>query len=543
MNRDYGYGYSPNQPTRPRVGRKIRHERTWRTYSDFHRPAPSYAGGPQQGQAQGMGMGREGDRYDNMQRDVNGYVLSREDILGEYEDQLGYNDDYYGDYTPVHEHDVNYGYGSEPDHSYEHWQRSKYGGSVTVPTEWSGSRQEDQYDRRMPRRGAGYRRQKMIDEQLSYQYGGDEYYAMAPEYYKKRYMPEEDYLKKLYVSMFGNFEYDIKVPIMQIIATIALAIIFVLNYQINIEYVTALGNYSGLVKYQPPILAAFFGFIVGLFLYSFPSLHQELRRTLILGTIILLIFFFALPAIWAGFSQYDLAAVGMEFFRTLDTFLRLAAVLVYWAPMFLGVYGIWSRNNFYTGISAMFLFMIIIILDIFLFYSSMDIPKIRSEWPVYVFFSIVLFCFIEMSDSATSFAKLTSTSNIKEIDPAYYEHLDRILKKYFVYFVLLTIFIIILTWLTLNFEAILHAMGSMQLAESLELSSIYGAVISLILIAIVILFIGIFVRYEENFRKVLRKVADKFTIGQPPPEYYQQYTHPVSEPKKQYYQSDRFRAY
>ena len=540
---DYDYGYSPNQPARPRIGRKIRHERTWRTYHDFNRHEPSYTDDLQRGHAQDVDPGRDSVKYGNMPRDRNGYVLSREDILGEYESQLGFNDDYYGDYGPVHEHDVSYGYESEPNHSYEHWQRSKYGGSVTVPTEWSGSRLEDPYSRRMPQQGVRYRRQKLLDEQLTYQYGGNEYYARAPEYYKKRYMPEEDYLKKLYVSMFGNFEYDIKVPIMQIIATIALAVIFVLNYYINIEYVTALGNYSSLVKYQPPILAAFFGFIVGLFLYSFPSLDQELRRAIILGTIILLIFFFALPALWAGFSQYDMAAVGMEFYRTLDTFLRLAAVLVYWAPMFLGVYGIWSRNNFYTGISAMFLFMIIIILDIYLFYSSVDIPKIRSEWPVYVFFSIVLFCFIEMSDSATNFAKLTSTSNIKEIDPTYYDHLDRILKKYFVYFVILTIFIVILTWLTLNFETILHAIGSLQLAESLELSSIYGAVISLILIAMVILFIGLFIRYEESFRKVLRKAADKFSITQTPPAYYQQYSSTVNEPKKLYYQSDRFRAY
>ena len=115
-----------------------------------------------------------------------------------------------------------------------------------------------------------------------------------------------------------------------------------------------------------------------------------------------------------------------------------------------------------------------------------------------------------MSDSAVTFANLTSTANQEEIDPSYYEHLDRILKKYFVYFILLTIFIIILTWITMNFSAMLQAAGSSQIAESLELTSIYGTMISLIVIGIIILFIGLFLRYERAFRRILNRFIGLF---------------------------------
>ncbi len=120
-----------------------------------------------------------------------------------------------------------------------------------------------------------------------------------------------------------------------------------------------------------------------------------------------------------------------------------------------------------------------------------------------------------MSDSAITFARLTSTENQKEIDPSYYEHLDRILKKYFVYFVILTILIIILSWVTLHFSNLLNLVDSEQVTESLELSSIYGIILSLLIMSILILFIGLFLRHEQGF-KVLWKRLVTFITGSKP---------------------------
>ena len=512
----------------PRPAHKIRRERSWRTYSDFQHPIEPPPG-----------PGAD-ERYQDTGRRDNGYErydLSREYVFEEYERQSDWEEaEYRGEYEPMHEHDDRYD--QEYDHSYEHWQRRRYGGAVSVPGEYR-ERGRDRYDT-AERVGARPSYRMPPPNWSDERYMADEYYAYAPEYYRERYMPEEDYLKKLYMLMFRNIEYDIKVPIMQIIATGALFFIFMLNYSINYQYVEHLGNFSPWVALQPPPVAAILGAIFGIFIYLFPSLDRDLKRTIVIGTIVLLIFFFAGPALWVGFSTYELQAVGKAFASSLFEFLKLAAVLVYWAPIFLGIYGIWSRNSFYIGISAMFLFLTIIVLDIYLAIQGIPILKVKGDWVIFVIFSIILFCYIEMSISAITFANLTSTEHQKEIDPSYYEHLDRILKKDFVYFIVLTIFIIILTWLTLHFSDFLRAIESDQLAESLELTSVYGVMISLVVMGIIILFIGLFIRNEDSFRSVGRRILKAISgSGSPREQYYTPIRKPQQAPARQYMERER----
>ena len=549
MGRDYDYDDDPR--FRPSRAHKIRRERSWRTYSDFQQAPREEA--------------RYQDRYGGRRSRTNGLGyrdLSREYVFDDfYDDYDLVEEEYSGDYEPLHEHDISYEHPYES--SYEDWQRSKYGGAVSVPGEYSGrgERGRDRYRTDHADRVAPHpsRQRRQIDgyDFADEEYIVDDYYAYAPEYYKERYMPEEDLLKKFYMMMFRKIEYDIKVPIMQIIATIALFFIFILNYHITIyqdgnvlynvweTYLLALGkgtvnDFSIYVQYQPPAVAAFIAAIFGVFILIFPSLDRDLKRVIIIGTIILLIFFFAGPALWKGIETFDATEVGKMFYLSLREFLKIVVLLIYWAPIFIGIYGIWSRNSFYVGISAMFLFLTILILDIYLAYEGQIILKGKDDWLVYVVFSIILFCYIEMSDSAITFANLTSTENKKEIDPTYYEHLDRILKKYFVYFIFLTIFIIILTWLTLNFSSLLRAVDSAMLAESLEISSIYGTIISLIVLGIIILLIGLFIRNVESFKSVFGKITTFFSSRFSTPKHY--YT-PAPAPRRSRYYTERDRSY
>jgi hypothetical protein len=518
--------------------------------------------------------------------------IEREDVFQEDEvkywkggDDLGYQvTEYYDEYGPVHKHEDYASPEHEYEHSYEHWMRSKYSGGASVPVEWSGRGERkrdfrDRYDSQgrivdgdryvskstsaLPTSGRDEQRTYTqarsssrsrplppppTDDDWGYEtedepYFADEY-AYAPEYYKERYMPEEDYLKKMYMVMFRNIEYDIKIPIMQIIATCALIFIFYLTYEFIITkmvvdgtltevtafdvFVHSLGdNYNILIRHQPPGLAVILASIFGIFLYLFPNMDRDLKRVIIAATILLLIFFFAGPAILAAMIKFDAEYVGQAFAETLANFVIVVAVLVYWAPIYLGIYGIWSRNSFYIGVSAMSLFLVIIILDIYLLASNLPIEKFQNSWLSYVVFSIILFCYIEMSESAVNFAKLTSTENQKEIDPSYYEHLGRILKKYFMYFIIMTVGLIILTWFTLNFSSFLSNIGSIQLAESLELSSIYGIIISLVVISIAILIFGLFLRYERLFRNALGRLG-RFIL---PPQEAQYYPSPSSGPR------------
>ena len=444
--------------------------------------------------------------------------LEREDIIGEEYNGMDY--DYWdyptidygaGEYTP--DYDKEHGYPpsdvhqqngwAEHKYAHERWARQRYGLGSGVPEYWTD--RDGDYDDSLK---AQYPPEGPEEYEPGYLgYHPDGYYVDSTDYYKQRYMPKQDSLKKMYMRIFKNIDYNIKVPILQLIATGALFFIFILNYMINIDYVIALGEFSPWVKIQPPAVAAILGAIFGIFLYLFPTLDRDIKRTVIIGTIILLIFFFAGPALVAGASTGSHTAVGQAFVVTIMEFLKLAAVLVYWAPIFLGIYGIWSRNSFYVGASAIFIFLIIIVLDIYLIYEKAPITKIESNWVQYVIFSIILFCYIEMSDSAITFANFTTIKDQEEIDPGYYDHLDRILQKYFVYFILFTIFLLILTWITLNFRGIIFAAGSTQVAESLELSSIYGIIISLIVISIIVLFIGLFIRNERGFRNLYNRLS------------------------------------
>jgi len=456
------------------------------------------------------------------------------------EDHYGYDTGYNIESRPGHVHQP----GQEMEHRYSHdrWARSRYGVGFGggAPEHWTDrdGDYEPSVDAQYPEQGP------MGDSEMPSNYR-DEYYVDAPDYYRDRYMPTEDSLTRIYYKMFRDIEYNIKVPVMQLIATIALFIIFIGNYYLNYEYVAALSLFTDLIKYQPPPAAALFGALFGLFLYVFPHLDRELKRSLVIGTIIILIVLFAGPALLVA-PSYDMGLVGIAFRDSIIIFLQIAAVFVYWAPMFLGIYGIWSRNSFYIGASAMFLFLIIIMLDIYLFSLGETVTKTRSDWLWYALFAIILFCYMEMSDSAITFAKYTSITDVDAIDPGYYEHLDNILKKYFIYFILITIFITIIAWITLNLTSFLKWAGSVQVSESLELTSIYGIIISLIVVGLVILFVALFARNEKVFRNFYYKLEDKFTSKR----FYQSYQ-PVqsaeravhaepAEPKKRYDQGDKY---
>jgi hypothetical protein len=419
--------------------------------------------------------------------------------------------------SPGHVHQP----GQGPEHRYDHerWSRGRYGIGSGLPDYWED--RDGNYDRSIE---AQYPQQGYLDEDVESgnwpYYFPEEIYVEAPDFYRERYMPKEDSLKRLYLRMFRNIEYNIKVPFIQLIATGALFFIFIVNYYINIEYVEALGRFSPWVAVQPPAVAAILGAVFGIFIYLFPNMDKDIKRTVIVVTIILLIVLFTIPALIAWGSTSELEEVGKAFASSIFEFLKLSAVLVYWAPMFLGIYGIWSRNSFYIGASAMFLFLIIIVLDIYLFYEGLGITKIRENWIQYVIFSVVLFFYMELSDSAITFAKFTSVKNKEAIDPGYYEHLDKIIQKYFVYFILFTVFILILSYITLNFNALLRAFGSEQVADSLELGYTFGHIIALIVIFIVILFIGLFIRHERAFKKTFGKLSNVILGPKPSPRYY-----------------------
>jgi hypothetical protein len=308
------------------------------------------------------------------------------------------------------------------------------------------------------------------------------------------------------VFPFQDTKYNIKIPIMQLAATAALLIIFLLNYAFNPDYVLSLADFSPYVEAHPPAVAAIFGALAGWFLYIFPEMGKDFKRTIIIGTIIVLIIFFSAAPLIALAATGDAYQVGEAFALTLQEFVRIFAVLLYWAPVMLGVYGIWARKSLFVGLSAMFLFFIIILYDGILLYNDLEMTKSYNDWPLFVLFALALFCFIEMADSAINFSHISDTAPYSQDDEAYDEHLNRILQVYYVYFIVFAVIIFIITGVIFSFEGVLRAFGSEQIAESLEIRSIYGITIALVIITIIIIIFGIIIRHESTLRERLEKL-------------------------------------
>jgi hypothetical protein len=64
---------------------------------------------------------------------------------------------------------------------------------------------------------------------------------------------------------------------------------------------------------------------------------------------------------------------------------------------------------------------------------------------------------------------------------------------------------LVLTWFILDFNTILKAVGSEQVAESVELNSIYGSIISLAVMVVFLVFLGYLIRYDDRFKAIFSK--------------------------------------
>lgn len=295
---------------------------------------------------------------------------------------------------------------------------------------------------------------------------------------------------------------------MQIVAITSLMVIFILNYIINPEYFEALGSFSPYVAGQRPEIAWIFALMLAIFLSIFPSMDKEFRVTITLGIIIIIILFFIGGPAIAFFSTYDMYSVGTALANSLIEFMKILTVLLYWAPILFGVYGIFSREKKYIFISILFFIGIIVANDIYLISQNLEHTKTEGKIPLFTAFALALICYFEMSDSSITFFKLNDSAVKWERDISHKEHLDRILQRYFGFFILFCALVLVLAFLFVLNNSILKAIGSDQVASSIEVHSVYGTIISLLLVMILLLFIGYMIRHETKLRKFFNDFFD-----------------------------------
>jgi heme/copper-type cytochrome/quinol oxidase subunit 2 len=313
-----------------------------------------------------------------------------------------------------------------------------------------------------------------------------------------------------FYNLFWDPRYNVKIPVMQIIAIVSLVIIFILNYRINIEFVEMLGSFSIYVAFQPPELAWVFALMLALFLSVIPSMDREFRLQITLWVIIIIIIFFiAYPAI-TFFATYNMLEVGRALASSLIEFLKIVVVLVYWAPILFAVYGIFNRERFYIFTAVLFFLGVIIVTDLALMVNGIPHDKDAGQIPLFTTFALALFCFYEMSDSSITFFQLNESPQTWDHDSMHQLHLDRILQKYFLFFIIFSALALVLTVPILSFNEVLSALGSRQVGESIELNSIYGTIVSLFVIVIFLIFIGYLIRYEYDIKSLAAKAYDKY---------------------------------
>ncbi|UCH89090.1 MAG: hypothetical protein JSV49_00120 [Thermoplasmata archaeon] len=331
-------------------------------------------------------------------------------------------------------------------------------------------------------------------------------YRRQPPVYDQYQYPVQTFWDQMgFYNLIWDPRYNVKIPVMQIIAIFSLVIIFIMNYTINDDYVIQLGKFSPFVRGQPPEVAWIFALILSIFLSVFPRMDRELRVTISLGIIIIIILFFLGGPAIAFFATYDMMEVGAALARSLISFLKVLTVLLYWAPILVGVYGIINRERMYLFLAILFFLGIIITNDLYLLSISAEHTKTAERIPLFTIFAVSLFCFYEMSDSSITFYKLNDSTRTKGYYSPHQQHLNRILQWYFVFFIIFSALTLVLTWFILDFNEILKAMGSEQIATSIELNSIYGTIVSLAVMVIVLIFIGYLVRYDDKLRAVYYK--------------------------------------
>jgi hypothetical protein len=258
-----------------------------------------------------------------------------------------------------------------------------------------------------------------------------------------------------------------------------------------------------------PEIAWVFALILALFISIFPTIDREFRTSLTLGLIVIIIFFFlAMPA-FALLTTRDMMEVGSALARSLIEFMKIMAVLLYWGPILLGVYGIFSKERGHLFLSVIFFIGIIITTDLYLLAINVPHTKTASNIPLYTIFALALFCYYEMGDSSITFYDLNDSPHTWQRRSAHQEHLDRILQKYFVYFILFSAMALVLTVPILEFDQILSTLGSDQIGASMELNSIYGTIVSLFIIVFILIMIGYIFKFENKFKEFFIKIANK----------------------------------
>jgi hypothetical protein len=265
-----------------------------------------------------------------------------------------------------------------------------------------------------------------------------------------------------------------RIILMQIMATIALALLFYLNWYMKPKAFDV-RQYTTILSY-PIEYVTITGLVVSAIICITPTAWERLRSNwekifgfkfttgrglFILAVIMVIIIAVLRPAVFAGY----LVELFIAFF--------------YLATLLFGVYGIWRMKGTHIITSGMFTF-----------FTALSVPQPFPNMNIVLVFALSFLLFMELSSSAMRQYLLA----YEELVPLKFQ--TRMVDRYLLYLGLFTLLTVGLTYLAVKARWVLNIFSPLWTRESLEVQGFLG----ILLPAIGVLFLIMIVRYAMDWR-------------------------------------------
>ena len=192
---------------------------------------------------------------------------------------------------------------------------------------------------------------------------------------------------------------------------------------------------------------------------------------------------------------------------------KVVLLAAYASPVILGVFAIWGRRYSETlvVISAVMMLGVVIASNIIDIYYTGSIQKTGGGLFLYFIYAVILFIYMECSDSSIKYYRFAMDipDDPENRDQVYF--FNKTLNKYYLYLIVFVILALVLGLIVFNRTTFLGAMGSNRLAESLELTTPFGLMISMIVLFVVL---GLGLTMWRNRSIIIapfKRIFDSFT--------------------------------
>ncbi len=345
-----------------------------------------------------------------------------------------------------------------------------------------------------------------------YSLGGDEAVVVEPYEESIRKGGLKALMRVFYkphiVDNFGSFIFS-----MNIIATCSLFLLFIMSSNLGEEVIDGLSDLSnGAIVTLPIFHTAVIGIFMGLGLTIFLKLKNRIKRILGFGLLILLGAVLLLLPLLTFLTGFGLDK-SLDQFLGMTMFLgKVMVVLIYMSPAILGTFSIWSRKApwLLSMSGVIVLLSIVIISNIIQINEDGNINDSGVNLFVFFLYAVTLYLYIETQASSVKYYKLAEEIN----EP---RNSDRVryfryaLSSYFYHLIYLLVPSIIVALLIMNRAVFIGAIGSRRLAESLEVNSFLGLMVSTILLFSILALFVIVWRRRQPLIKLYRTLKVSIT--------------------------------